>query len=129
MAATALPKPDMLAHREALRLPTSELVNQLVEIIGRKLTAYIAGVKDTRAIDRWKEGSEIYGEGESRLRFAFQVVRTLSEHDSPAVVQAWLMGVNPELGDRVPLRLMHEGEIDVIAPEILRAARAFLAGG
>ena len=76
-----------------------------------------------------KEGSEIYGEGETRLRFAFQVVRTLSEHDSPAVVQAWLTGVNPELGDRVPLRLMHEGEVGAITPEILRAVRAFLAGG
>jgi len=53
----------------------------------------------------------------------------LSERDSPAVVQAWLMGVNPELGDRVPLRLMRENEIDAVAPAILRAARAFLAGG
>ena len=64
-----------------------------------------------------------------RLRFAFQVARTLSEHDSPAVVQAWLTGVNPELGDRVPLRLMRENEIDAVAPAILSAARAFLAGG
>jgi hypothetical protein len=40
------------------------------------------------------------------------VARTLSEHDSPAVAQAWLTGVNPELGDRVPLRLMRENEID-----------------
>jgi hypothetical protein len=35
--------------------------------------------------------------------------------------------VNPELGDRVPLRLMRENEIDVVAPAILSAARAFLA--
>jgi hypothetical protein len=60
------------------------------------------------------------------LRFAFQVARTLSEHDSPAVVQAWLTGVNPELGDRVPLRLMRENEIDAVAPAILSAVRAFL---
>jgi hypothetical protein len=37
--------------------------------------------------------------------------------------------VNPELGDRVPLRLMRENEIDEVAPAILSAARAFLAGG
>ena len=53
----------------------------------------------------------------------------MSEHDSPAVVQAWLTGVNPELGDRVPLRLMRENQIDAVAPAILSAARAFLAGG
>ena len=60
------------------------------------------------------------------MRFAFHVARTLSEHDSPAVVQAWLTGVNPELGDRVPLRLMRENEIDSVAPAILSAVRAFI---
>jgi hypothetical protein len=71
----------------------------------------------------------MYGGAESRLRFAFQVAHALSELDSPAVVQAWLTGVNPELKDRVPLRLMRENEIDAVAPAILSAARAFLAGG
>ncbi len=121
-----LPRPDLLAHREALRLPASKLVEKLVEIVGRKLTAYIGGVKDARAVDRWIAGGEIYGDAEIRLRFAFQVVRTLNEHGSPTVVQAWLTGVNPELGDRVPLRLMRENEIDGVAPAILSAVRAFL---
>jgi hypothetical protein len=129
MATASLPKPDLFAHREALRLPASKVVEKLVEIVGRKLTAYIGGVKDIRAVDRWMAGGEIYGDAEPRLRFAFQLVRTLAEHDSPAVVQAWLTGVNPELGDRVPLRLLRESEIDSVAPAILSAARAFLAGG
>ena len=124
-----LPRPDLFAHREALRLPTSKVVEKLAEIVGRKLTAYIGGVKDARAVDRWIAGGAIYGDAESRLRFAFQVARAISELDSPAVVQAWLTGVNPELEDRVPLRLMRENEIDVVAPAILSAARAFLAGG
>jgi hypothetical protein len=121
-----LPRPDLLAHREALRLPASKVVENLVEIIGRKLTAYIGGVKDARAVDRWIAGGAIYGDAESRLRFAFQVARVLSEHDSPAVVQAWLTGVNPELGDRVPLRMMRDNEIEAVAPDILSAARAYL---
>ncbi len=129
MATASLPRPDLFAHREALRLSAATVVEKLVEIVGRKLTAYIGGVKDVRAVNRWIAGGEIYGEAEARLRFAFQVVRTLSEHDSPAVVQAWLTGVNPELGDRVPLRLLRENDIDAVAPAILSAARAFLAGG
>jgi hypothetical protein len=124
-----IPRPDLSAHREALRLPASKVVEKLVEIVGRKLTAYIGGVKDARAVDRWIAGGAIYGDAESRLRFAFQVARAISEHDSPAVVHAWLTGVNPELEDRVPLLLMREKEIDVVAPAILSAARAFLAGG
>jgi hypothetical protein len=123
-----LHRPDLFAHREALRLPASKVVEKLVGIVGRKLTAYIGGVKDARAVDRWIAGGAIYGDAESRLRFAFQVARAISEHDSPAVVHAWLTGVNPELGDRVPARMMRENEIDVVAPAILSAARAFLAG-
>jgi hypothetical protein len=126
MDTSLLPRLDLFAHREALRLPASKVVEKLVEIVGRKLTAYIGGVKDARAVDRWIGGSEIYGDAEIRLRLAFQMARTLSEYDSPAVAQAWLTGVNPELGDRVPLRLMRENEIDAVAPAILSAARAYL---
>ena len=126
MATASQPRPDLFAHREALRLPATAVVAKLVEIVGRKLTAYIGGVKDARAVDRWIVGGEIYGDAESRLRFAFQVARTLSEHDSPAVAQAWLTGVNPELGDRVPLRLMRENETDPVASAILSAVRAYL---
>jgi hypothetical protein len=129
MAVMAMPRPDLAAHRESLRLPTTEIVSRLIAILGRKLTAYIAKVKDVRAVDRWMAGGEIYGDAEQRLRFAFQVARTLREQDTSAVVQAWMTGVNPELGDRVPLRLMREGDLHVVAPEVLRAARAFLAGG
>jgi hypothetical protein len=124
----AQPRPDLAAHREALSLAWPELVTRLTEIIGRKLTAYIAGVKDVRALDRWINGTEPYRDVEERLRFAYQVVRTLSQHDSPKVVQAWLTGVNPELGDRVPLRVLRDGEVATIAPEILGAVRAFIAG-
>jgi hypothetical protein len=125
----ALPRPGLQAHRESLSLSFAELVSRLADAIGRKLIAYVAGVKDTRAVERWVAGSQPYGEVESRLRLTFQVVRTLLEHDSREVVQAWLMGVNPELGDRVPLRLLREGDLAVVAPEVLAAARAFIAGG
>ena len=46
-----------------------------------------------------------------------------------AVAQAWLMGVNPELGDRVPIRLLRESNLDQVAGTIVGAAIAFAAGG
>lgn len=125
----ALPRPGLKAYRESLTLSFPELVKRLTDVIGRKLTAYVAGVKDVRALDRWMEGSEPYGEAEARLRFTFQVVSTLLEHDSAKIIQAWLMGVNPELGDRVPLRLLREADLNSAAAEILAAVRAFIAGG
>jgi hypothetical protein len=129
MATKSLPRPGLKPHRESLTLTFPELVEQLTNSIGRKLTAYVAGVTDVRALDRWIGGRQPYGSTESRLRLTFQVVHTLLEHDSPKIVQAWLMGVNPELGDRVPIRLLREGDIASVAPDVLAAARAFIAGG
>ena len=98
-------------------------------MIGRKLTAYIAGVKDVRALDRWMEGATPYRTADERLRFAFRVVKTLEAHDQAAVVQAWMTGLNPELNDRVPIRLLREGNLETVGPAILEAVRAFVAGG
>ncbi|HEV2470061.1 MAG TPA: hypothetical protein VGS78_12775 [Candidatus Sulfotelmatobacter sp.] len=58
-----------------------------------------AGSIDTRPCKERKRRS---------TRLAFQEIRTLIDHDSPRIVQAWLTGVNPELGDRIPLRLLRE---------------------
>jgi hypothetical protein len=122
-------RPDLTAHREATATPFPDLVTELAGIIGKKLTAYISGVKDVRALDRWIEGAAPYKNVEERLRFAFRVVRTLHNHDHASVVQAWLVGLNPELNDRAPIRLLREGDIEKVGPEILSAVRAFVAGG
>src|ERR1019366_8032735 len=70
-------RPDLAAHREATTAPFPKLVRELVALIGKKLTAYIAGVKDVRAIDRWMDEGAPYKSAEERLRFAFRVVKTL----------------------------------------------------
>ena len=116
-----------IAGRHKSTIP--EIVKQLVSIIGRKLTGYVGGVRDVRAVDRWMKGGEVYGDAEQRLRFAFELVRMLAEREDPTVIQSWLTGVNPELGDRVPLRLIRENDLETVAPEIIGAARAFLVGG
>jgi hypothetical protein len=66
---------------------------------------------------------------EKRLRFTYQIVMTLTTQDSPAVAQAWLMGVNPEFDGRVPIRMLREGKLDQVAGPIVGAARSFAAGG
>jgi hypothetical protein len=129
MSIVSLPQPDLAAHREATTAPFPKVVQELVAAIGRKLTAFIAGVKDVRALDRWIEGAAPYKNAEERLRFAFQVVKTLDNHEHSSVVQAWLTGLNPELNDRVPIRVMREGDLETVGPEILGAVRAFVAGG
>lgn len=122
-------RPDLLAYRESTVLPFGELVTELVALLGRKLTAYVAGAKDVRAVDRWIEGRAPYKDVEERLRFAYRIARMLAGNDHPHVVQAWLTGLNPELNDRVPIRLIREGDLEVVGPRIIGAARAFAAGG
>jgi hypothetical protein len=51
-----------------------------------------------------------------------------SSHEGPQVAHAWLMGLNPELTDRVPIRLLREEDLAAVGPEILGAVRSFLAG-
>jgi hypothetical protein len=129
MAASTPARPDLLAYREATTLDFSKLITELTTILGKKLTAYIASVKDTRAIERWMAGSEPYKGVDERLRLAYRLAKVISDHEGPRVVQAWFTGLNPELGDRVPARLLREGDVETVGPEILGAARAFLAGG
>lgn len=127
--ATSPPRPDLRAHREAASLPFPELVQRLSEILGKKLTAYIGSMSDVRAVDRWIAGAGAYKSAEPRLRLAYHVALMLNEHTGKRVVQSWLTGLNPELQDRAPLRLLREGELEEIGPQVLTAARAFLAGG
>lgn len=122
-------RPGMKAHIDSTRLPFNELVLELTKIIGRKLTAYIAGVDDTRSVDRWTKGQGSYGEVERKLRFTYQVVVPLADHNPASVVQSWLTGINPELEERTPIRLLREQDQEVVGPDLLRAVRSFLAGG
>ncbi len=94
--------------------PFPEVVSELVGILGKKLTAYIAGAKDVRAVGRWMEGREPYNGAQERLRFAYRVVRMLGSDDHAHVVQAWFTGLNPELNDRVPIRLVRDGDLEAV---------------
>ena len=128
MLVTTPARPELAAHRAAMAASFADVVRELAETLGKKLTAYIAGVKDTRGIDRWIAGAEPYNGADERLRLAYVVALTLREGDHPRVVQAWFTGLNPELDDRSPIRLLAEGTEDE-ARAVLGAARAFRAGG
>jgi hypothetical protein len=64
-----------------------------------------------------------------RLRLALQVADAIARVDGNEVSRAWFQGLNPQLSDRSPARLLREGDLDEVGPEVVGAARAFLAGG
>jgi hypothetical protein len=123
-------RPDLGAYDRATRLSFSEAVAELNEVLGPKLVAYIGGVTDTRAARDWAaRRREARPMVEQRLRTALRIALLLRDHDDPKVVQAWFQGLNPQLDDQVPARLLREGDIAQAGRNVLAAARAFVVGG
>lgn len=124
-------RPELRAHEHAMRAPFSTAVKELRDLLTPRLVAYVGGVRETRAVHQWADGTRDVksGEVEDRLRFALQVALLLGEHDAPSVVQAWFQGLNPHLDDRSPARLLREGDLAEVGAPVLAAARAFLVGG
>lgn len=117
-----------MAHRQAIQAPLSEVAGMLQEVLTRRLTAYLCGVKDGKTILRWASGevSEIrQHETEQRLRTAYEIVQLLLQFDAPTTVRAWFIGMNPELDDMAPAEVIREGRLT----DAMGAARAFIAHG
>jgi hypothetical protein len=112
-------------------METGVMVKELRDLLGSRLVAFLAGVSETRAIHEWAEGERKVRSPEvvDRLRVAFQVAKLITARDEPRVAQAWFQGLNPKLGDRSPARMLRDGDLEEVGPEVLAAARAFSAVG
>ncbi len=128
--AIADPRPGLTAHTLAVRSTFPEVVQALRDVLGPKLVAYLGSVRETRAVHQWADGArEPSSDVQHRLRVALQIAAMLAEAESPAIAQAWMQGLNPQLDDRSPARLLRDGDLDEIGPAVVGAARAFLVGG
>src|SRR5437667_9461451 len=125
------PRPVLAAFDHATRAPFAFVAKELMDILGAKLVAYIAGVREARAVQQYAQDSRSPRQPgiEPRLRLALRVAKLICERDSSEIAQAWFMGLNPQLNDRSPARLLREGDLDEVGPEIIAAARAFVVGG
>lgn len=129
MAVTA-PRPGLTAHTLAVRATFPEVAAELRTLLGPRLTAYLGSVRETRAVHQWADGVREPSEAvQQRLRLALQVAAMLSEAESPRIAQAWMQGLNPQLDDRSPARLIREADPQEVGPPVIGAARAFLVGG
>lgn len=108
-----------------------ELVDRLRGMLGAKLVAYLGGVKETRAVRQWASEERTPGDAVvQRLRLAYQVAGLIVEsQNSPAIVQAWFQGANPQLEDRSPARVLRDDHPDKVGPQVISAARAFARVG
>jgi len=128
--ALAHARPDFAAHTKTVRSSFPEVAAELRAVLGARLVAYVGSVRETRAVNQWAEGvREPSVEVQNRLRVALQIALTIAGSESPQIAQAWFQGLNPQLDDRSPARLLREGDLDEVGPSVVTAARAFLTGG
>lgn len=124
------PRPDLEAHAHAVRIDFPTVADELRSLLGAQLVAYLGSVKEARAAHEWADDDRRPSEAtQRRLRLALQVATMIAAADGHEVAQAWFQGLNPELDDRSPARLLREGELDEVGPLVVGAARAFLVGG
>lgn len=119
-------RPGLQVHDDSIRFGSDTLVSKLREILGAKLVAYIGGVSHTRLVREWANGDrEPSAKIVQRLRVAYHVAGLLNEREGKATVQSWFQGSNPQLDDEAPARLLRVEPLDVVAPRVVAAARAF----
>lgn len=129
MAVKSAPRPE-LAHEKAMRIDFSDAVGLLKELLGAPLVAYLGSVKETRAVNQWAAGERgCSADTERRLRLALQVALMVDAADGSDVAQRWMVGMNPILDDEAPARLIREGDVEDVGPQVIGAARSFLATG
>jgi hypothetical protein len=128
--AVAEAKPDLVAYQQVMRMSVPEVVGRLADLLGGRLVAYLGSVKETRAVRQWMAGDrQPQGATSERLREALTVALMLSSKEERSTIQTWFQGLNPLLDDRSPARLLRDGDLQKIGPEVRSAARASLIAG
>lgn len=114
------------AHRRVTESSIQQITQYLDEVLGRKLVATLAGVKDQKAVAQWASGERVpRAATEERLRVGYQIFRLLMAAEAQHTVRAWFIGLNPQLNDESPILVIQEGRFR----EAMVAARAYISGG
>lgn len=122
--------PSATTFADSVRLEPSEVTRNLMDVLGAKLVAYIGSVRETRAVRQWSEGTRTpSADVVQRLRVALHVATLIRERETASTAQAWFQGMNPELDDIAPARLLREADLNDHGPRIIAAARSFIQHG
>ena len=120
----AVSRPSARAHRESVQEDFASVVEFLVELLGVRLTAHMAGVQRT-TVSRWQAGTHRPHDAstEQKLRDARQIATVLLAADNIHTVRAWFIGMNPQLDDEAPLEVIARGN----SRAAMSAARSFVS--
>ncbi len=124
-------KPDLAATKKAALTPAPQVVENVRDVLGARLTAVISGVKDARTVDSWtRANAKIPDLVNRRLQIAYAATLTLKAHYERDAIAAWFTWLADVLDDRSPAAILASTTNDDVenkGREILRAARSHLA--
>ncbi len=111
-------------HRaRSVFMETSEVVQELCDVLTSKVVAGLSGVKDPGQVRKWARGDlEPTQPAQQRLRFAHDVIQEIESAQGRRVAQAWAMSINPRLGYESPIKAIREDRFQ----ETAAAAKALL---
>lgn len=101
----------------------AEAVERLSAMLGLKLTALIARVD---AVESLSVPDLVV---RARLLLAYEILHPMSRCDKPAVIQAWFLGLNPDLDHRSAAALFHEEDLAPYCAQLRYAVLHFCVNG
>lgn len=113
-------------EKDAATTKMPKIADFLQASLGQKLTAYVAGLTDPKAVGAWIRGeNDPRHPADMRLRSAYQVVRMLVEAYDAETAKAWLFGANTRLNDEAPAYLLRNAKTVDDLRQLVPTARAF----
>lgn len=113
-------------EKDAATTKMPKIADFLQASLGQKLTAYVAGLTDPKAVGSWIRGeNDPRHPADMRLRSAYQVVRMLVEAYDAETAKAWLFGANTRLNDEAPAYLLRNAKTVDDLRQLVPTARAF----
>jgi hypothetical protein len=104
-------------------METSEVVQELCEVLTSKLVAALSGVKDPGQVRKWARAElQPTQPAEQRLRFALDVIQEIEGTHGRKVAQAWALSINPVLNYQSPVQAIREDRFQ----EAAASAKALL---
>ena len=111
------------AHGHAMEIPISQVVTELIDLLGAPVVALIGGVAETRAVQQWTTGRK--PQRPNALRFALQIATMIAASTDREMARAWFEGSNPHLDDAIPALLLRNQPLAHLQQRMMMAARAF----
>lgn len=116
-------------EREATTLGIPTIASYLHNQLGQKITAYLSGVDHAKTVGLWISGKvEPRNLPKTRLRYAYQATRLLTEAYDAETAKAWFFSSNMLLDDEAPAYVLRHARTSDDLRLVIPAVRNLLEG-